>query len=55
MQRELCLENVGGDVNHPTPAARKHGKVQLLKSGNKVTVFVPSDGCLDSLTKTMEY
>lgn len=55
MQRELCLETVGGDVSHPTPAARKHGRVQLLRSGNKVTVFVPSDGAWTSLMKTMEY
>lgn len=51
MQRELFLENIGGDVKHPTPASRKHGKVQLLKSDNKITVFVLSDGCLNFTDK----
>lgn len=51
MQRELFVENIGGDVKHPTPASRKHGKVQFLKSGNKITVFVPSDGCLNFTDK----
>ncbi|XP_057594254.1 40S ribosomal protein S23-like [Hippopotamus amphibius kiboko] len=43
----IVLEKVGVEAKQPNSAIRKCVRVQLIKSGKKITASVPNDGCLN--------
>ncbi|KAK2113425.1 hypothetical protein P7K49_007691 [Saguinus oedipus] len=51
----VVLEKVGVEAKQPNSAIRKCVRVQLLKNGNKITAFVPSDGCLNFIEEMMKF
>merc|ERR1711912_86606 len=50
----IVLEKVGVEAKQPNSAIRKCVRVQLIKSGKKITAFVPRDGCLNFLAENDE-
>ena len=48
------LEKVGVETKQPNSAIRKCVKVQLIKNGQKITPFVPNDGCLNFIEENDE-
>lgn len=47
MGRGIVLEKVGIESRQPNSAVRKCTRVQLIKNGKVVTVFLPGDGALN--------
>ncbi|EFB17054.1 hypothetical protein PANDA_006656, partial [Ailuropoda melanoleuca] len=45
--KRIVLEKVGVKAEQPISAIRICAGVQLIKNGKKITVFVPTDGCLN--------
>ncbi|KAA6394827.1 MAG: putative 40S ribosomal protein S23 [Streblomastix strix] len=43
----IVVEKYGIEAKQPNSALRKGVRVQLVKNGKKVGVFVPRDGCLN--------
>ena len=43
----IVVERLGIEAKQPNSASRKCVRVQLVKSGKKITAFVPRDGCLN--------
>ena len=50
----IVLEKVGVETKQPNSAIRKCVKVQLIKNGQKITPFVPNDGCLNFIEENDE-
>ncbi|XP_026322697.1 40S ribosomal protein S23-like [Hyposmocoma kahamanoa] len=50
----IVLEKVGVEAKQPNSAIRKCVRVQLIKSGKKVTAFVLRDGCLNHIEENDE-
>ncbi|KAG8510980.1 40S ribosomal protein S23 [Galemys pyrenaicus] len=50
----IVLEKVGVEAKQPNSAIRKCVRVQLIKNGKKITVFVPNDGCLNFIEENDE-
>merc|ERR1712100_749169 len=50
----IVLEKVGIEAKQPNSAIRKAVRVQLIKNGKKIAVFVPKDGCLNFLDENDE-
>merc|ERR1711879_607565 len=51
----IVLDKVGVEAKQPNSAIRKCVRVQLIKNGKKITAFVPNDGCLTLLRRTMRF
>ena len=54
MAKGIVLEKVGVEAKQPNSAIRKCVRVQLIKNGNKITAFVPRDGCLNYVDENDE-
>jgi small subunit ribosomal protein S23e len=50
----VVLEKVGVEAKQPNFALRKCVRVQLIKTGKKITAFVPNDGCLNFIEENDE-
>eukprot|EP01054_Gregarina_sp_Poly1_P008226 Gregarina_sp_Poly_1__8225@NODE_478_length_8064_cov_159_533200_g387_i0_p5_GENE_NODE_478_length_8064_cov_159_533200_g387_i0NODE_478_length_8064_cov_159_533200_g387_i0_p5_ORF_typecomplete_len145_score22_40Ribosom_S12_S23/PF00164_25/4_4e40_NODE_478_length_8064_cov_159_533200_g387_i081515 len=50
----IVVEKVGIEAKQPNSATRKCVRVQLIKSGKKITAFVPRDGCLNYIDENDE-
>merc|ERR1711918_242779 len=50
----IVLEKVGIEAKQPNSAIRKSVRVQLIKNGEKITAFVPRDGCLNFVEENDE-
>lgn len=50
----IVVEKVGIEAKQPNSATRKCVRVQLIKSGKKITAFVPRDGCLSYIDENDE-
>merc|ERR1711939_637485 len=50
----IVLEKVGIEAKQPNSAIRKSVRVQLIKNGEKITAFVPRDGCLNFVDENDE-
>ena len=50
--KRIMLKKVGIEDKQPNSAIRKCIRVQLTKNGKKITVFVPSDGCLNFIEES---
>merc|ERR1711904_552672 len=50
----IVLEKVGIEAKQPNSAIRKSVRVQLIKTGKKITAFVPRDGCLNFVEENDE-
>merc|ERR1712189_429 len=50
----IVLEKIGVEAKQPNSAIRKCVRVQLIKNGNKITAFVPKDGCLNYIEENDE-
>ena len=48
------LEKVGVEAKQPNSAIRKCVRVQRIKNGQKITAFVPNDGCLNFIEENDE-
>ncbi|XP_051899853.1 40S ribosomal protein S23-like [Pristis pectinata] len=50
----IVLEKVGVEAKQPNSAVRKCVRVQLIKSGKKITASVLNDGCLNFIEEDNE-
>ncbi|KAL1780677.1 40S ribosomal protein S23 [Sigmodon hispidus] len=50
----IVLEKVGVEAKQPNSAIRKCVRVQLIKSGKKITAFMLNAGCLNFIEKNDE-